>query len=134
MELYDIIKSSVLLFGLSLGLLVLISYVLYKIRNHAKTIRNRRLNFTKPDKRNTYSSDEKTKLQKANDEGSNFEKSTFNNNTEHHKEKYEVINKVPEVKSSLNSDFKHNPRFTKYYEETDSRMMFKLKPHNSEEE
>ncbi len=129
MELYDIIKSSVILFGLSVVMLVALSYLLYKIRNQAKTLRSTKFNYSKTDKRNTYSNDEK-----ANDKGSKFEKSTFNNNAEHHKEKFEVINKLPEVYSSLNSNFRHDPRFTKYYEETDSRMMFKLKPDTDTEE
>ena len=134
MELNDIIKSNEFLISLYVGLIMLISFLIYKIRNQAKKNRNANINNPKPDIGNTFNNDEKTEIQTENDNVSRAEKNISNINIEHHQEKFQVINKIPEVQYTLYSNFQNSSRFSELYEKTDSSKMFKVKTHTYHEE
>jgi len=126
MELIDIIKSSILLFSLSLLTILLISFGLFKIRNQAK---KKRLNVKKSTEEKILPIDiEKVKKlnivkEELNPEGKNLavEKNTNN-------EKFVVINK--NIKSATVRNFRVNyhPNVYKYYGDLNSKIMFKIKP------
>lgn len=128
MEFYDIIKTNEFLISLYVGLIVLITFLLFKIRNQAKKIEIAKFSYSKPEGGNKYDDNEKKETQIENDEESNLEKVTIKFKNEPHKEKYKVINKISEPNYSLYSNFQHNALFSELYEKTTSIRMFKLKP------
>ncbi len=126
MELIDIIKSSILLFSLSLLTILLISFGLFKIRNQAK---KKRLNVKKSTEEKILPID-KEKVKKLNivkeelhPEGKNLgvEKNTSN-------EKFVVINKNIKSASVRNFRVNYHPNVYKYYGDLNSKIMFKIKP------
>jgi hypothetical protein len=129
MELIDLIKSNVFLISLYVGLILIISFIIYKIRNQAKYKKVGDFSSSKPDNGITNESEKNLKVQKLKDDSSNFENDTSNNFSERYKEKFIVMNKVQEDKRSLKSRPSRDPGFTEFYEITDSRLMFKFKPH-----
>jgi len=128
MELYDIIKTDEFLISLYVGLILLISFLLFKIRNQAKKIEIAKFDISNPEKGNNYESNEKKETQVLMDKESNLEKATLKIKNEHHKVKFNVINKISEPQHNVSSNFKHSPLFSELYEKTESKRMFKLKP------
>ena len=131
MELYDIIKSNEFLISVYAGLMLLISFILIKIRNQAKKKQAAKFKTSKQDKDLNRNKEEKEIVLNTTNQSSNSRIHTSINNAERYKKKFEVINKAPSVNYFSNSNFKLNPRFTEYYEGTNSKLMFKYKPSHS---
>jgi hypothetical protein len=128
MELYDIIKTDEFLISLYVGLIILISFLLFKIRNQAKKIKIKKFDISKAEEGNNYTNNEKTETQIEMDNESSVKKVTLKIKNEHHKEKFIVINKVSEPQYSIYSNFQQSPLFSELYEKTESKRMFRLKP------
>ena len=128
MELYDLIKTNEFLISLYVGLILLISLLLFKIRNQAKKIETAKFDISKPEKGNNYESNEMKEAQVLKDKDSNLEKATLKIKNEPHKVKFNIINKISEPQNNVSSNFQHSPLFSELYEKTESKRMFKLKP------
>ena len=131
MELYDIIKSNEFLISVYAGLILLISFILIKLRNQAKKKQTTKFKSSNLDKNQNHNKEGKEILLKTANISSNSKSYISQINEERYKKKFKVINKAPSVDYFSNSNFKLNPRFTEYYEGTSSKLMFKYKPSHS---
>ena len=128
MELYDLIKTNEFLISLYVGLIMLISFLLFKIRNQAKKIEIAKFDNSKKVVENNQVKLERREIQREQEKESDVEKVTLKIENEHHKVKFKVVNKAPQPQYNTYSNFQHSPLFLELYERTESKRMFKLKP------
>jgi len=122
MELIDIIKSSVILFIFSLLMVLIISYTLYKIRNQAKT---KNLGY--------FNRNGSKKLGSAvlpgNRSAGRYPTVELQNETISDNEKrFIVVNREPREKRIDTLQLGNQTNIYKFYEEFNSKIMFKIKP------
>lgn len=126
MELIDIIKSSILLFSLSLLTIVLISFGLFKIRNQAK---KKRLTVKKSTEGKFLPMDvEKVKRLNIVKEDLHTEEKYAAAEKNINNEKFVVINKNIKSASVRNFRVNYHPNVYKFYGDLNSKIMFKIKP------
>ena len=121
MELIEIAKSSIIFLSIGLMIFIISALLFFKIRNRAKkeknlSLKHDQLNFV------NLSSDSKQDLSTT-----SIKKDREKQISELSYKKFEVINDKVETSSIKNIHINYHSNVYKYYEEFDSKMMFKLK-------
>ena len=121
MELIEIVKSYIIFLILGLIILIISVFVFFKFRNRAKkeknlSLKHDQLNFV------NLSSDSKQDLSTT-----SIKKDREKQISELSYKKFEVINDKVETSAIKNIHINYHSNVYKYYEEFDSKMMFKLK-------
>jgi len=126
MELIDIIKSSIILFSVSLIIVLIISFGIFKIRNQAKKKNVYRKKQSQTEIMKTNKTDSNQLYKPANGKSSlNLLSENYSNQNQN---KFEVINKKWESNLARSFRVNYHPNVYKYYEEFNSKIMFKIKP------
>jgi len=121
MELIEIVKSSIIFFSLGLIILVIFAFLFVKVRNRAKEEKDLSPRVDNLNIRN---------LSPVNSQASLISpglKDKAKHVTELNYKKFEVINDKVEPTTLKNIPINYHSNVYKYYEEFDSKMMFKLK-------
>ena len=122
MELIDIIKSSVILFIFSLLMVLIISYTLYKIRNQAKT---KNLGyFNRKVSNNLRSAVIPGKGAVGSPPTTELQIDTISSSDK----RFMVVNRGKGEKQIDALRFRNQTNIYKFYEEFNSKIMFKIKP------
>ncbi|MEJ2505472.1 MAG: hypothetical protein P8Y81_04310 [Ignavibacteriaceae bacterium] len=125
MELIKTIDSDILFAFLGFIILVLLALVIYKFRNRAKKDRNLPLNYNQNKFGESVSKTSQIESTSTISEHNNASEKV--NNPELPDQKFEVINNKTEEELPKNIHINYQSNAYKYYDETDSKKMFKLK-------
>ena len=121
MELIEILKSNIIFLSLGLIILIISIYVFFKFRNRAKKEKNLSL---KRDHLNFVNLSSGSKQDMST---TSMIKDKVKQISELSYKKFEVINDKVETSAIKNIYINYHSNVYKYYEEFDSKMMFKLK-------